>query len=363
MPEIYISGFLAILLKEEVSMRKAINVGIRALSIICMIVTIFLILFADIILKDNTVYTFITTTSESVDMTFETDPLVIDGTNLNLMQGVKAISESGDDVTDLVDAMVVNENNQKIVMYSINDSRYNLESFKRGLQLKNYKGPSISIKSAGKGSRYTCDINYIDDYIYKLIVAKCIVAKDGFGNDISQNVYVDPSVQITEAGIHKITVMVKNSFADTVKNTVTIKITGELKTDEVTIATEMTTIKRGNTSPPDREAETVASEGPTFDTSINYLPDNPTMPTAITQNVQKPPFWNKPTKPSVQKPTAPVEKPTVPVEKPTAPTEKPTTDVEKPTEVGTAVIYFADDNKREPITVNVGDTFTYDVYL
>lgn len=184
-------------------MRRVLNVGFRALSIICMLVTIFLILFADVILKDDTVYTFITTTSESVDITFETDPLVLDGTNLNLMQGVKAISDSGDDVTELVDALVVNENNEKVVMYSINDSRYNLETFKRGLKLENYKGPSITVKSAGENAKYVCDINELDDFIYKLILAERVTADDGYGNDISQNVYIDPSVKIEYAGDRK----------------------------------------------------------------------------------------------------------------------------------------------------------------
>ncbi|MEE0264112.1 MAG: dockerin type I repeat-containing protein, partial [Acutalibacteraceae bacterium] len=44
-------------------------------------------------------------------------------------------------------------------------------------------------------------------------------------------------------------------------------------------------------------------------------------------------------------------------EEPTAPPTQP------PTESGTAIIHFADDNKRAPMTVKVGDTFTYDIYL
>ena len=350
-------------------MRRVLNVGFRALSIICMIVTMFLILFADVILKDDTVYTFITTTSESIDITFETDPLVLDGTNLNLMQGVKAVSESGADVTDLVDALVVNDGNEKVVMYSVNDSRYNLETFKRGLRLENYRGPSITVRSAGKNANYICDINEIEDYIYTLIVAGRITASDGYGNDISQNVYVDPNVDIREAGIHDITLMVKNAFADVVRKNITIKITGELiKEDEMIIATEMITLPMGNATVPDREPATIASEGSRFDIAINLIP--PTPPTIIidtTQDSLEPPVSEKPTSatkpPYRPKPTAPVEKPTVPVEKPTAPVEKPTSGTEKPTEAETAVIHFMDDNKREPLVVNVGDTFVYDVYI
>ncbi|MEE0265610.1 MAG: hypothetical protein UD936_08300, partial [Acutalibacteraceae bacterium] len=53
--------------------------------------------------------------------------------------------------------------------------------------------------------------------------------------------------------------------------------------------------------------------------------------------------------------------PTQPTTKPTAPPTQPPT--QPPTEAATAIIHFADDNKREPMTVKVGDTFTYDIYL
>lgn len=369
-------------------MRRVLNTAVTVLSIICMIVTMGLIIFADVILKDNTVYTFITTTTESINISFETDPLVLDGTNLSLMQGVTAISESGDDVTALVDAMVVNENNGKVVMYSVNDSRYALESFKRGLELKNYKGPSITVKSLGRNSNYTCDINEIEDYIFDMIDAGYIIAKDGYGNDISQNIYISPDVNITKAGKQKIKLIVKNSFADSAQQEITIKITGELVDDEITIATETMTVKRGNTSSPNRESATaVNGEEGTFNVSVNEgSTDNQATESTgqvggghVQNNTLKPII---PQRPIVnEKPTAPIEPPTAPTEPPTTvvPTEPPTeefptsvepptatelpTATEPPSESETAIIHFADDNEREPMTVNVGDTFTYDVYL
>ncbi|MEE1281265.1 MAG: dockerin type I domain-containing protein [Acutalibacteraceae bacterium] len=408
-------------------MRRVLNTAVTTLSIICAIVTIVLIIFADVILKDNNVYTLITTTTESINIVFETDPLVLDGTDLSLMQGVTATSESGDDVTALVDAMVVNENNKKVVMYSVNDSRYSLETFKRGLELRNYKGPSISIRTLDEDSNYTCDINEIENYIFTMMDAGYITADDGYGNDISQNVYISPDVNITEAGKQNIKLLVKNSFADFAEKEITIKITGELARDEIIVATETVTAKRDNTYSSNRESSTavnVEEEG-TFNTAVNsqligtQATEAPTKATAPVQGILRPHIPMYPVRPLIPvepiKPIVPIvppeatvptvpTAPTVPTEEvpteeipteevPTgeAPTEEipteevPTSEVptgetpteeipteeipteeiptELPPELATAVIYFADDNEREPITVNVGDTFTYDVYL
>ncbi len=406
-------------------MRRILNTALTTLSIICAFVTIGLIIFADAILKDNNVYTLITTTTESITMFFETDPLVLDGTNLSLMQGVTATSESGDDVTSLVDAMVVNDNNKKVVMYSVNDSRYNLETFKRGLELRNYKGPSIKIRDLAENSNYTCDINEIEDYIFTMMDAGYITADDGYGNDISPNVYISPDVNITEPGKQKIKLLVKNSFADFAEKEITIKITGELARDEIIVATETVTVKRENTYSSNRESSTAVSvEESTFNTSIDAqlignqategatqatssisgvlrptnpqipmfpvrplipvepikpirpivpivpteptAPTAPTAPTVPTAPTEEVPTGEAPTeeKPTEEKPTEEVPTEEIPTEE--IPTEEiPTEEIptELPSELATAVIHFADDNEREPITVNVGDTFTYDVYL
>ncbi len=360
------------MLPKEDSMRRAINITITALSVICTFLTLFLILFADILLKDNTVYTYITTTTESIEMSFETDPLVLDGSDISLMQGVRAVSESGNNVLELVSASVVNENNKKVVVYSVNDPRYNLQSFKRGLQLNNYRGPSISVKNVP----YTCDINNIEEYIFKCIDAKYIIARDGYGNDISENIYVDPSVEITKSGRQKVTLAVKNAFADMAKKNVTISITGELVNEnEITLATEKTTVRRTRASSPEDSTFSVISntepedQVPTAPTEYEYLtiPIGPARPPYMPQKPQV-----KPT----EKPTAPTQAPTAtsPATEPdteaiTEPTTEPVTEpvtqpiTEPVTEQPTAVIYFADDNEREPLSVNVGDTFEYDVYV
>lgn len=239
-------------------MNKAINIIVTTLSVISIAVILLLVFFADSLLAVDNSDNVITTTTQSVNISFDTDPLILDGTSIDLMQGVEAKDDSGNDVTKLVSASVVNEGNEKYVMYSVNSSDYNLETFKRGLQLKNYKGPSIAIKN----TTYTCDINNIDSYIMSLIEAKSIKASDGYGNDISSNVYVDPSVQLKKAGTQNITLIVKNSLADTARKNISIKITGTLNQSKVTVSTETTSIKKNTTFTPDKYiVSAVDSEG------------------------------------------------------------------------------------------------------
>lgn len=227
-------------------MKKTLNTIVTGLAVISIGIIVLLLMFADIFLKVDSSSNSLTITTESINVSFDTDPLVIDGTDLNLMQGVTAKSDSEKDVVDLIDASVVNDNGQKVIMYSVNDSNYNLETFERGLQLKNYTGPSISIKK----SNYSCDLNEIDSYIMQMIDAEYIVAKDGFGNDISGSVYVDPDLKITKAGRQDITLIVKNSFADSARQDITINITGKLEENTVTLSTESVTVRKGNTFSP-----------------------------------------------------------------------------------------------------------------
>lgn len=250
-------------------MKKALNIIVMGLSVVSMVTIVVLVFFADTIFKVDSSSNVITVTTKSINVSFDTDPLILDGTDLNLMQGVTATNDSGEDVINLIDASVVNDNEHKLVMYSVNDSNYNLETFERGLQLKNYNGPSIAIKN----TTYTCDINEIDTYISQMIEAKYILAKDGFGNDISSNVYVDPSVQVTKVGKQKITLIVKNSFADSVKKNITITVTGKLKENKVTLSTETTTVKKGNTFSPEKYVA-VAVNGDGEDISDQIVYDN-----------------------------------------------------------------------------------------
>lgn len=229
-------------------MNKVIKFGVNFLAVISIITVVILICFADNLFAVDSSGNVIKNTGNSVYISFETDPLILDGTDINLMDGVTATDSQGNDVIGLVNASVVNDNEDKAIMYSVNDSDYELETTKRGLQLTNYKGPSIAIKK----TTYTCDINEINSYIKSLIEAKSIVAKDGYGNDISSSVYVDPYVQIKKPGKQNIELTVKNIFSDVAKRNISITITGSLNETKVTLSTETTTVKKGTMLDPAR---------------------------------------------------------------------------------------------------------------
>ena len=228
-------------------MGKVIKVGINIIAVLSIITVIVLVLFADDIFALDSSNNIVTTSTQSVNISFDTDPLILErNKTIDLMEGVTATDSNGNDVTDLVSASVVNENGDKVIMYSVNDSDYSLQTTKRGLQLTGYNGPGIA---AEKGT-YTCDINEINTYIKSLVEAGSVYAKDGYGNDISSNIYVDTSVQIKQSGKQKVTLTVKNIFADVATKDITINITGVLDETKVTLSTETTTIRKGTVLDP-----------------------------------------------------------------------------------------------------------------
>lgn len=229
-------------------MKKTINIIITTIAIICTSVTLFLVLFANAILKVDSSSNVIISTTDSVSITFDEDPLVLDGTSFDLLEGVTAVDSSGMNITHKVDASVMNLEDEKVIVYSINDPNYSLETFERGLKLENYDGPSIKLKDTG----FCCNINKLETYIVEMIDNGNISAEDGFGNDISNNIYIDPSVKITVKGLHKLPIMVKNSYGDFETKEMKINITGKLKTNTVTLSSETITVKKGNTFSPEK---------------------------------------------------------------------------------------------------------------
>lgn len=227
---------------------RIINFLITFLAVVCTFIVIVLILFSDIIFAVKDKGGSVSTSAKTVTINFDTDPLVIDGKDIDFMQGVTALDEYENDVTNLVNVSVINENNKKVLAYSVNGDSYELETFQRGLKLSNYKLPSINIKKKS----YTCDINEIDDYIKNLIADGTISADDGFGNDISSGIYRDNSMQIKTAGTYNIPLTLRNAFSDTANQTISVKVTGKLETYTVTLTTETVTIKKNSVFAPNK---------------------------------------------------------------------------------------------------------------
>lgn len=224
---------------------KLISTIVTALSVL---VVLFLILFSDSLLAEDTSNNIIDSSLKNVKITFDTDPLVMDKTNLDLMAGVNAVDERGENVIDLVNASVINDTEGKVIMYSINRSEYKLESFKREVELKNYVEPFITVKN----EKFKCDINDLHSYIRVLIAGGKIKADDGFGNDISPDIYIDPSKEYKTPGTYQIRLMVKNSFADFAQKDISINLTGEVEKAKITLSPQTATIKKDTYFSPDR---------------------------------------------------------------------------------------------------------------
>lgn len=185
-----------------------------------------IIVFSDTILAvRNTDIVISSDDEEEVKVLFETNPLVIDGKDTNLMQGVKATDELGNDITNKVSASVITGNSGKIIVYSINGSEYQLEAYQRNLTLDKYKKPKIVVKQAD----YSCNINNIESYIKKMIETGAITADDGFGNDISSEIYLSPTNDIEGSGLQVVELVVRNKFDDTAKISLTINVTGKFE--------------------------------------------------------------------------------------------------------------------------------------
>ncbi len=240
-------------------LRRIINFLINILAISGTLIVIVLVCFSDMILEVKDTGTSAISSNKSVSVHFDPDPLVINNSEVDLMKGVEAVDEDGIDITDKLSSSVVNENNKKFVVYSVNGSKYDLQNFKRGLTLRNYKLPSIKIIK----SSYTCDINEVDEYIKTLITDGQISGDDGLGNDISSGIYRDKTaVQITKAGNYDVPLVLENIFGDEVRKEVRLKITGKLYTVKVKLTTETTTIRKNSRfSPNSYIASAIDSDG------------------------------------------------------------------------------------------------------
>lgn len=256
-------------------MSRLIYISIRLLTIICTITIIVLLFFSNALLKKDASEDIDTLLDRKVSITFDTNPLVVDNAGVSLMQGVKATDENGKDVTHLVNTAVAGEGKDKVIAYSVNGEGYGLETFERDLLLKKYKKPRITVRR----TKYGCDINDLSEYLEVLIRSNMVSATDGFGNDISQQVYIDPTQTVQNTGEMEITLMVENKFADVAKNKVLIEITGVLENNFVQLVTDSVSVKLGNVISPvkyidyaqDAEGDDISDRVVYDDSNVDYM--------------------------------------------------------------------------------------------
>lgn len=117
---------------------------------------------------------------------FESEELVYSGSGkLDLMDGVRAESSLGEDLTSQVSAVLTGEGteNKKTVRYTVFDSQGKEVSRTRTLLLKDYQGPQIQAEDS-----LELTAEDLENLIETLEKRGEIKGEDGFGMDITDQI-------------------------------------------------------------------------------------------------------------------------------------------------------------------------------
>lgn len=173
-------------------------------------------------------------------ITFDSDTIEYEK-NSDLMQGVTAKGENGEDLTNdvTISSKPTKNIRKKELTYSINKSGYEITPFTRTLLLPNdYNGPKIELGDE--------DIEVPIDQIASLTMAinqtGIIKTDDGFGNACGITAKI--SDDVTEPGDYIAKITVQNAFGDTASKKVTITVT-EAKSSIIKLTASTITIKKG----------------------------------------------------------------------------------------------------------------------
>lgn len=169
--------------------------------------------------------------SEGAVLKFEPEELVYDGSGeLDLMQGVSAFSEEGEDLTDKVTAVLTGDGNEtnKIIRYSVFDKNGKETTKRRDLKLVGYSGPSIQVND-----HLQLKAENMNDLTTYLKESGLLRGEDGFGKDTTEEVtWMREKVS---QGKYKITFSYTNAYQDSVEKTVNADVDGALEDLTVTL--------------------------------------------------------------------------------------------------------------------------------
>lgn len=162
-----------------------------------------------------------------------------DGT-LDLMEGVSALDEEGNDVTDQVQAVLAggSDQNEKRIRYTLHLDSGRTLTETRKLHLEDYEGPSIEVQSP-----LALTAEELPDLIGILQEDGRLRAGDGFGLDITENVTCKRTWLSGED--YTILFRVSNGYGDTAEATVSAVISGEVEHLELELSAISVTIPVG----------------------------------------------------------------------------------------------------------------------
>lgn len=180
--------------------------------------------------------------SEKSTFHFESDPLIYDGTTtLDLLDGV-SVTTSDESISDLdifVHIKTGSSLTNKIVEYSADTLRGQITAT-RELELKNYSGPALKIPDT------LPDIteDQLNSILSLMSSDEGFYADDGYGNDISNAVTAEYTIDSSNPSIVHYIFSVTNSFNDTVS--VSADLTVERTRPVILLSTDQVTIRKGD---------------------------------------------------------------------------------------------------------------------
>lgn len=165
---------------------------------------------------------------------FEPEELVYDGTGeLDLMEGVSAFSEDGEDLTDQVTAVLTGDGNKtnKIIRYSVFDKNGKETTRRRDLKFVGYNGPSIQVNE-----HLNLRAENMKNLTSYLKEEGLLQGHDGFGRDATDEIaWMRENVS---QGRYRITFTYTNTYQDSVEKTVDADVEGVMEDLTVTLKTE-----------------------------------------------------------------------------------------------------------------------------
>lgn len=207
-----------------------------------------LIIAAAVIFSDS-ITGFLGRSSETVitepQLNVPQTPYVFNGTQeFNPLADVSAADSDGSDLTANITYTVSDGDSvsHKIIEYTVQSKTLKKITAQRELELENYSGPSI-VKNLDV---VNCDFSGVNHLADILLNENAVTAYDGFGNNISQDITVDKSYDVLEAGVYDFKVSVKNMLYDTAETTVSVDISGEIHENPIILTTNAATIAVGS---------------------------------------------------------------------------------------------------------------------
>lgn len=176
-----------------------------------------------------------------VSISFSPEELVYDGkSSLNLMDGVKALTAAGEDVTSEVSAVLTGRGSktERIVRYNVFDSSGVEISARRKLILEGYQEPSITLKNISP-----VYAEELPDFIRVLKERGELTVLDGFGRDIADKVnWVREKIS---DGRYRIEFQVTNQLHDTAAAETEMEIIGATDDLILTLSSDREELTRG----------------------------------------------------------------------------------------------------------------------